>query len=251
MKKLMAANWKMHKTATEAEETAREVVRLLDGKLAGDRSVLIFPPFTAIQAVAAVLSGRPGYYWGGQNFHPKDEGAFTGEVSPEMLLDLGCSYALAGHSERRWVFGESDELVGEKVAFGLQKGLRMVLCIGEKLEERKADKVEEVISRQLEAGLAGVNEDVAPESLAVAYEPVWAIGTGEVAGPEEISEAHTQTRVKLRELLGNTADQIPILYGGSVKPANAEQIMELDNVDGVLVGGASLAADSFSGIVPA
>lgn len=246
--KLMAANWKMYKTRGEAEVTARDMLRLIGPDLPKDRQVLVFPPFTAIETVARVFEGQSSFAVGGQNFWPREEGAFTGEVSARMLADLGCSWALAGHSERRWVMGESDELVGEKIAFGLAAGLRMVLCIGEKIEERRAGKVEEVLDRQLEKGLVGLPQDFSAETLAIAYEPVWAIGTGEVAGPAEIAHAHTHTREKIVRLLGEKAVSTPILYGGSVKPGNASEILSLDNVNGVLVGGASLTGESFSRI---
>lgn len=248
MKKLMAANWKMFKTAAEARETAAELARLCAG-LPGDREVLVAAPFTALAAVSGVFGDLAGFSVGGQNLYPEDEGAFTGEISPRMLLDAGCAYALAGHSERRHVLGEDDALVGRKTAFGLSRGLSMVLCVGETIEERRAGRVEEVLSRQLRAGLADVPRDVAPERLSVAYEPVWAIGTGEVAGPEEIAHAHAFCRAELELLFGAPAREMRILYGGSVKPGNAEEIISLDNVDGVLVGGASLEADSFSRIV--
>ncbi len=251
MKKLMAANWKMYKTVEQAATTAKELATLLADNLSGDREVLIFPPFTAIAAVAGAFKDKAAFFVGGQNLHPADEGAFTGEIAPAMLLDLGCLWALAGHSERRHIFGETDEQVGAKMAFGLEKGLKMILCIGEKIEERRAGNVETVLARQLEQGLAGVDKAIAPERLSVAYEPVWAIGTGEIAGPDEIKHAHSFTRHKLNDFFGANADEIPILYGGSVKPDSAPAIMALDNVDGVLVGGASLKADSFSRIVVA
>jgi len=256
MKKLMAANWKMYKTTEQATNTAKELAALLENKLSphnqiSTREVLIFPPFTAIAAVASALKDKPDFAVGGQNLHPAEEGAFTGEISPSMLLDSGCQWALAGHSERRHIFGETDEQVGAKMAFGLEKGLKMILCIGEKIEERRTGNVEAVLARQLEQGLAGVDKAIAPERLSVAYEPVWAIGTGEIAGPDEITHAHLFTRQKLNDFFGTNANAIPILYGGSVKPDSASSIMALDNVDGVLVGGASLDAKSFSQIVVA
>jgi len=248
MKKLMAANWKMFKTAAEAADTARELVRLC-GVLPADREVLVAPPFTALAAVAGAFSGAEGFALGGQNLYPELEGAFTGEISPVMLKDAGCAYALTGHSERRHVLGEGDALIGRKTAFGLAQGLSMILCVGELIEERRAGRVEEVLKRQLTIGLADVPRDVAPERLTVAYEPVWAIGTGEVAGPEEIVAAHTFVRSVLVDLFGSKGNEMRIQYGGSVKPGNAAEIISLDNVDGVLVGGASLKADSFSQIV--
>ncbi len=249
MKKLMAANWKMYKTRAEADETARELVSLLEGKLPADREVLVAPPFTGLAAVAGAFSGKAGYHLAGQNFYPSGQGAFTGEIAPEMLLDCGCDFALAGHSERRHIMGETDELIGKKVAFGLGAGLSMILCVGELLEERKAGQVEAVLTAQLEAGLAGVEKGLDPDRLAVAYEPVWAIGSGLTAGPKEIAEAHLFVRELLCSILGENGPKTRILYGGSVKPGNCGEIIRIDNVDGVLVGGASLSATSFSEIV--
>lgn len=249
MKKLMAANWKMYKTVDEGVNTAEELVGLLAGKMPADREVLLCPSFTMLGAVSAVLSSAPGCLLGAQNFYPAGQGAYTGEVSPDQLLALGCTHALAGHSERRHVLGESDDFIGQKVAFGLQAGLSMILCIGETIEQRRAGRIEEVLARQLELGLAGVLQTATGNNLAVAYEPVWAIGTGEVAGPDEIEAAHLFVRDKLMALLPSQGRDVRILYGGSVKAENASAIIRLDNVDGVLVGGASLKADSFSRIV--
>lgn len=247
MKKLMAANWKMYKLVGEAASTASDLAARLDGKLPGDREVLVIPPFTALGAVAPALAGAAGFALGAQNFYPSKQGAFTGEIAPDMLLDAGCRYALAGHSERRHILGEDDALVGRKTAFGLAAGLSMILCVGEKVEERKAGEVEAVLSRQLTAGVADVG-DVTPETLAVAYEPVWAIGTGLTAGPAEIAAAHAFVRDFLVARFPAVGREIRILYGGSVKPGNAGEILGIDNVDGVLVGGASLEAESFAAI---
>ena len=249
MNKLFAANWKMHKTASEARQTAADLVALVAGKLAPGREVMILPPFTALAPVAEALRGASGFLLGAQNFYPQKQGAFTGEIAPNMLLDLGASFALTGHSERRHVLGESDAVVGAKTAFGLESGLGVILCVGEKIDERKAGQLEAVLARQLREGVRTVPRDVAPARLAVAYEPVWAIGTGEVAGPREILEAHALVRRMLTDIFGAPAAEMRILYGGSVKPDNASEIIALDNVDGVLVGGASLKADDFSRIV--
>ena len=248
MKKLMAANWKMYKTWEEAVGTAEELVKLTSGKLPDDREVLIFPPFTALRGVAKALS-VDGFSAGGQDYYIEDEGAFTGEISPRMLKDAGAAYGLTGHSERRHVLGEGDEFVGRKTSYGLECGLKVILCVGEKIEERKSGKVEEVLERQLRLGLADVPRDVVPDRLSIAYEPVWAIGTGEVAGPEEILAAHAFVRKILVSVFGEKANEMRVLYGGSVKPGNCGEIMALDNVDGVLVGGASLQGESFSQIV--
>jgi len=251
MNKLMAANWKMYKTRSEAGQTASDLVGII-GELPQGRDVLVIPPFTALEAVAGALRGKQGYALGAQNFYPEGEGAFTGEISPDMLLDIGCEYALVGHSERRHVMGEDDAMVGRKVAFGLDKGLKIVLCIGETIEQRKAGQVADVISRQLAQGLKQADPaKLTPEDVVIAYEPVWAIGTGETAGPEEISEAHGLVRRELEKVFPGNAGEVRILYGGSVKPQNAAEILSLDNVDGVLVGGASLQADSFAKIVTA
>ncbi|MBG0789983.1 MAG: triose-phosphate isomerase [Desulfovibrionaceae bacterium] len=248
MKKLMAANWKMYKTWDEAETTARELVGLTADKLPEDREVLVFPPFTALKGVSNALDAD-GFFAGGQDYYIEKEGAFTGEISPMMLKDAGAAYGLTGHSERRHVLGEGDEFVGQKTAYGLECGLKVILCVGEKIDERRAGKVEEVLERQLRAGLADVPRDVAPDRLSVAYEPVWAIGTGEVAGPAEIVDAHGFVRKILVSVFGENANEMRILYGGSVKPDNCGEIIALDNVDGVLVGGASLQSESFSRIV--
>lgn len=248
MKKLMAANWKMYKTVEEGAATAAELCKLLGG-LPADREVLVCPPFTMLGEVGRALKTTPGCLLGAQNFYPARQGAFTGEIAPEQLLALGCTYALAGHSERRHVLGETDEFVGRKVAAGLSAGLTMILCVGETIEERREGRVSEVLARQLRTGLETARCAASADRLCVAYEPVWAIGTGEVAGPEEIVEAHAVVRETLMSLLPETGTEVRILYGGSVKPENAAGILRLDNVNGVLVGGASLKADSFSRIV--
>ena len=248
MNKLIAANWKMYKTIGEAADTVRDLTRLT-GELPADRDVLIFPPFTAVAAVSAALGVRPGYFVGGQDVYTKAEGAFTGEISPGMLKDAGCDYALTGHSERRHVLGESDELVGEKTLFALQSGMRVILCIGEKLDEREAGKLEAVLKRQLTAGLKGLPANTPAESITIAYEPVWAIGTGKVAGPAEIKEAHALVRKLLASLVPGIAKDMRILYGGSVKADNAKEILAIDNVNGLLVGGASLQAAVFKDII--
>ncbi|WP_291321056.1 triose-phosphate isomerase [Desulfonatronospira sp.] len=247
-RKLMAANWKMFKTWEEACQTARELVVAVRKDLPDDREVLLCPPFTALRGVSEMLSRQEGFYLGGQNFYPAEQGAFTGEINPDQLLDAGCTYALVGHSERRHVIGEKNGFLASKVAFGLKKGLKVILCIGETLEERKQGEVQSVLHRQLEQGLQHISSATSPEDLAVAYEPVWAIGTGETAGPPEIEHAHNLVRDKLKSIL-NQAEQIRILYGGSVKPDNTASIISLDNVDGVLVGGSSLSAEKFSQIV--
>lgn len=248
MKMLMAANWKMYKSIEEGVATAMELRSLIGGRVSADREILICAPFTMLAPVVDVFTANPCCNVGAQNFYPSAQGAFTGEISPDQLLSLGCSYALVGHSERRHVLGETDEFISRKVAFGLDAGLKIILCVGETIDERKADHVEQVLERQLSIGLRDVLEFATAETLSIAYEPVWAIGTGEVAGPKDILAAHAFVRATLRSLLPSCGDAVRILYGGSVKPENAGTIIRLDNVNGVLVGGASLHADSFSSI---
>ncbi len=249
MHTLIAANWKMHMTRSQASSTVQELLQKLEGSIPPNREILILPSFTSLETVSGAISEKNGFSLGAQDFYPAEEGAYTGEVSPEMLLDLGCAYALAGHSERRHFFGESDTLVGEKLAYGLEKGLHMILCIGETLTERNSGRVREVLTRQLHSALDSERVRSALRSgLSLAYEPVWAIGTGEVARPEDIEEAHALVREELRNLLPESAARTTILYGGSVKPDNISQILGIDNVNGVLVGGASLKADNFSAI---
>ncbi len=249
MKKCIAANWKMFKTRLDARETATALAALTADKLPADREVLIFPPFTAISAVREALGSRTGFGVGAQNFYPAEEGAYTGEIAPDMLIDLGCSWSLAGHSERRHVFKEGDDLVAAKTVFGLNKGLNIILCIGETLEQRKNGHLETVLREQLRTALLECSQKDLASRLAVAYEPVWAIGTGEVARNQDITEAHAFIRSQLLDIKPGHGEAMRILYGGSVKPKNIADIISLDNVDGVLVGGASLSAESFSQIV--
>ncbi|MDR1946095.1 MAG: triose-phosphate isomerase [Desulfovibrio sp.] len=247
MKTLMAANWKMFKTRREAADCARELETRLE-KLPADREAVLFAPFTALAACAEALGPGPRLRLGGQNCYPATEGAFTGEISPAMLLDCGCSHVLVGHSERRAILGESDEFIGKKCAFALNAGLDVTLCIGETLAERDGGMLRPVLDRQLAEALSGVPDDMPAERLCVAYEPVWAIGTGRVAGPAEIIETHALIRAFLRKRFASGKDEMRILYGGSVKPENTAEIISLDNVNGVLVGGASLRAESFGAV---
>ena len=249
MKLCMAANWKMHKTQDQARETGSQLVDLLRTTLPQDREVVLIPPFTALQAVCESIDAQPGFNLGAQNLYPAEQGAYTGEICPDMLLDLGCRFALAGHSERRHILGEDDDFVARKVRFGLDKGLHMILCIGETLEQREEGLLEEVLTRQLDTALNGLPVSDIGQRLLVAYEPVWAIGTGKVAGDTDIKEAHAFVRDLLKAVLPEGGLDVRILYGGSVKPGNISQILAIDNVNGVLVGGAGLEAESFSKIV--
>jgi triosephosphate isomerase len=248
VKKLMAANWKMHKTQADARETARSLIASLSA-MPGDREVVVFAPYTALGACAGEFQGKGAFFLGAQNVYPEDHGAFTGEISPAMLRDAGCAYVLAGHSERRALFHEDSAFIGKKTAFALKAGLKVTLCIGETLEEREGNKLARVLGEQCEKGLALVDDAVSELDLSIAYEPVWAIGTGKVAGPKEILETHALIRKLLTARFPKQGTKIRILYGGSVKPDNAPEIIQLDNVDGVLVGGASLDAATMRRIV--
>ncbi len=242
---LIAGNWKMHKTVAEAEALARAIA---DGKRRTDVDVLLAPPFTALSAVADAVSGK-GVYLGAQNVHWASSGAFTGEVSPGMLKDVGCTHVIIGHSERRQLFSETDACVNEKVTAVLKAGLVPVMCVGETLEEREAGKTFKVLERQLWAGLQGLNPETMSGTV-LAYEPVWAIGTGKTASPEQVQEVHHFLRVKLEDFIDKSiAKATIILYGGSVKPDNIADLMAREDVDGALVGGASLTADVFLKII--
>ena len=255
MHKIIAANWKMYKNRMEAETTAAEIAAALPGVLPEGREVVVFPPATAIERVAQAFRGQKSLTVGAQNFYPAPEGAFTGEVSVDMLRDVGAEWVLAGHSERRHIFGESDEMVALKAVFALSHGMKTMLCIGETLEEREQGHLYAVLERQLTAFFSSKPDAMADEALTgrfvIAYEPVWAIGTGRVAGPGEVREAHGVTRALLEKFMGETGKKLPVLYGGSVKPDNAGALIALDNVDGLLVGGASLEAQSFLQIIGA
>ncbi|WP_458399581.1 triose-phosphate isomerase [Mailhella sp.] len=251
MKKLMAANWKMYKTGAEAVATVNEMAEMLKGTAPEGREIVVFVPFTALEAASAAMKSIEGAATGAENVYPANEGAFTGEISSVMIKACGAAWVLTGHSERRHILGESDEFVGEKTAFALQSGLRVMLCIGETLEERESGLLRNVLERQLKLGLRNVPAETPVEALAIAYEPVWAIGTGKTATNDDIVETHAICRELMSEIMGAKADETPLLYGGSVKPANAGAILTLDNVDGVLVGGASLKAESFTQIINA
>lgn len=246
MKKIIAANWKMNETRAQGEALARSVAEGI-ASLPDDRKVVIFPPATALDIVTGASMGR--FETGIQNFYPAENGAFTGEISPAMVHDCGGQWALCGHSERRHIFNEPDELISRKVNFALAHDLKVMLCVGETLEEREPGHLNAVLMRQLTSALSGQSSETAVSSIAIAYEPVWAIGTGKTAGPAEIKEAHELIRGDLRTMFASACTELPILYGGSVKPSNAHEILGLDNVDGVLVGGASLEAKSFLAII--
>jgi triosephosphate isomerase len=243
--KMIAGNWKMHKTLAEARELARGIVQGV-GRETGVEVVLA-PPYTALTAVAAEISGS-NVKLAAQDTFWEEKGAFTGAIAPGMLADAGCTYVIVGHSERRQHFGDDDEAVNRKVHAVLAAGLKPIMCVGETLGEREDGKTFAVVETQVLNGLAGfpVSEH---ERLVIAYEPVWAIGTGKTATPDQAQEVHRLIRDLLADTLG-TAD-IRILYGGSVTPDNAATLMAKPDLDGALVGGASLKAASFLGIIAA
>ncbi len=243
---IIAGNWKMNKTSAEASDLVRKLVYAV--REAKNREVVIAPPFTALQKVEEVIRGT-NIALAAQNMHWEDKGAFTGEISAEMLLDLGCKYVIIGHSERRQYFGETDETVNKKVKQALVKGLLPILCVGETLAEREAGKLAEVISRQVTGGLKDITAE-AMKKVVIAYEPVWAIGTGKTATPEQANEVHALIRNTVKSLYeAGIAEGLRIQYGGSVTPDNVSTLMAMPDIDGALVGGASLKPESFAALV--
>lgn len=249
---IIAANWKMHKTRAEAAAFI-EAFSAKAAKISSTVRLLIFPPFTAIETVAAALRKHPiaNCSVGAQNVHPETHGAFTGEISVLMLRDLGVSTVLVGHSERRTLFGESDEFLLRKVQRLLAENLTPMLCVGETLAQRDSGETRAVLAHQISAIFSKIS-DADAMSVQIAYEPVWAIGTGRNATPDQAQQAHGWIREELAKICGpQMAANIPILYGGSVKPENAADILSQTDVDGALVGGASLDPGSFAAIASA
>lgn len=237
----IAGNWKMHKTVSEAVALAKSLVAQLEGCT---ETVMIAPPFTALAAVGEAIRGSK-ILLGAQNMGPELQGAHTGEVSAAMLRDLGVTAVILGHSERRHSYGEPDALINRKVLLALEQGLLPILCVGETLEEREAGRLEDVVGTQVREGLKGVAAE-ALSKVTIAYEPVWAIGTGKTATPEDADSVHAYIRKVLAGLYGDVAAKaMCIQYGGSVKPENAAELMAKPNIDGALVGGASLKPESF------
>jgi triosephosphate isomerase len=243
---LMAGNWKMYKTVAEAVDLVEALLRGLGD--VPDREVLICPPYTALHALSPIVQNTP-IALGAQDFFYEKEGAFTGAISPAMLRDLGCSYTIVGHSERRQVFGEGDALINRKLHAALAHDLRVILCVGETKPQRDAGEAEKVVLQQLHGGLANVSA-AQMERVVIAYEPVWAIGTGDTATPADAQGMHATIRATLSELYrADLASTVRIQYGGSVKPDNVDDLMSQPDIDGALVGGASLKADSFLRII--
>jgi len=245
-KRIIAGNWKMNKTVGEAVELSNAIRQELAE--CNDVDVVLCPPFTAVAAVAASLEGSTISY-GAQNMHWEASGAFTGEISPHMLRDLYCHYVILGHSERRTYFGETDEIVNRKAKAALAATLRPIVCVGETIEQRQAGDHITVVAAQVHASLAGIPEaDL--KKVVIAYEPVWAIGTGLTASPEQAQEMHACIRKELAVLCSQeAAETVRIQYGGSMKPSNAAELLSQPDIDGGLIGGASLEARSFVELV--
>ncbi len=243
---LIAGNWKMYKTVGEATLLVRELLAGLSELT--DREAIVCPPFTALAAVAPLLADTP-LGLGAQNLYPETQGAFTGEISPPMLVDIGCRYVIVGHSERRQYFGESDAFVNRKLRAALAHGLQPIVCVGESKPQRDAGQAEPIVTAQVRAALV----DVTPEQMlnvVIAYEPIWAIGTGDTATPADAQAMHAAIRATLHDLYGAAiASAVRIQYGGSVKPDNIDELMAQPDIDGALVGGASLQAASFLRII--
>ncbi len=248
MKQLIAANWKMYKNMADSKAMLSELANILNAQIPTQREVLIFPSFTNLSTVCAQAKQIKGLEVGAQNIYPAKEGAFTGEISALMINDCGATWVLVGHSERRHIMLESNELIAQKTKYALAEGFNTILCIGETLEQRESGALEKILTEQLQAISQLSTQDYA--KLVIAYEPVWAIGTGKTASLDDITQAHALIRNLLIKINPN-ANEMKILYGGSVKPENATAILGLSNVNGLLVGGASLEASSFAKIINA
>ncbi|HRY30760.1 MAG TPA: triose-phosphate isomerase [Elusimicrobiota bacterium] len=243
---LIAGNWKMHKTVAESVELVQKLRESLSS--VADRDILVAPPFTVLAVVAEVLKGSQ-ITVGAQNMNDNVQGAFTGEVSGALLKDVGCSHVILGHSERRQYYGETDALVNKKLKLALDVGLTPIVCVGELLREREEGKTFTVIEKQVKESLGGL-APIQANKVVVAYEPVWAIGTGKTATPAQAQEVHSFIRKWIERLYGEpVASAVRILYGGSVKPDNMDSLMAEADIDGGLVGGASLKAEDFTRIV--
>jgi len=244
-KKVIAGNWKMNKTTTEAKAFVGDLVPLIDRK---DREVILIPPFTSLMAVGERIRGT-NVKLGAQNMHWEKEGAFTGEISPLMLLDLGVQYVIIGHSERRQYFYESDEIVNKKVKSALSLGIKPIICVGENLKIREEGRAEEFVEEQVKRALVGLTSENVREVI-IAYEPIWAIGTGRNATGNDANKVIVKIRDVVTQLYGKEASEaLRILYGGSVNSKNIREFMNIEDIDGALVGGASLKVDEFSKIV--
>ena len=241
-KPFIAANWKLNKTISETQEFISRLIPAVKGL--SDVDIVISPPFTSLSSAAEKLKGT-NVTLAAQNVFYEEKGAYTGEISPLMLIDIGCKYVIVGHSERRQYFNETDDIVNKKIKAAKKAGLGIIFCIGESLDDREAGKTFDVLNREIEKGLNGVD----PADMVIAYEPIWAIGTGRTATPEQAQDVHSYIREKINVLYSKKADEICIIYGGSVTPENIDSLMACKDVDGALVGGASLKVESFINII--
>jgi len=244
----ISGNWKMNMTHTKAISFMQDLGYKYKNK--NNCEVAVFPPFTALRSVKTIIdSDNIGIILGAQNMHYEQNGAFTGEISPEMLKAIGVEYVILGHSERRQYFNETDELINKKIESAIKEGLKPILCVGETLDIRESGKAEEYVIGQLEKGLAGVDdEDIL--KVTVAYEPIWAIGTGRTATPEDANGMCTSIRKTVEEIYNKrVSENVRVLYGGSVKPSNAAELMSMSDIDGALVGGASIKVEDFIEII--
>jgi len=242
IKPFLSANWKMNKTISETENFLKELLPLV--KEISDRNIIIAPPFTSLYKASEILKDT-NIMLAAQDVFYEDKGAYTGEISPSMLIDVNCKYVIIGHSERRKYFHEDDEIINKKIRASQKAGLGVIFCIGETLDEREKNMTFDILNRQIERGLVNVE----PNNLIIAYEPVRAIGTGKTATINQILEAHKYIRNKLEILFGNNFEDSCIIYGGSVTPENIDSLMACEEINGVLVGGASLKVESFFRII--
>ena len=242
---IIAGNWKMNKTIAEAKELVEELKGLVADVDAAE--IVVCPTFTALGAVVKAAAGS-NVKVGAQNVHWAESGAFTGEISAAMLKEIGVEYVILGHSERRQYFGETDETVNQRLKAALAAGLKPIVCVGEMLEDREQEMTEKVLLTQLEGGLADITAEQMAD-IVIAYEPVWAIGTGKTATPEMAEETHRYIRCTLKSLFGEAAEDVVIQYGGSMKAANSGELVAQKNIDGGLIGGAALEAESFAALI--
>jgi len=248
-RKVIAGNWKMHNDINQSLELVYEIKKLLEGKTL-NCDVIVCPPFTSLTEVSKQLINT-SIQLGAQNMYYEAKGAFTGEISAPMLLSTGCKYVILGHSERRTIFNESDELINLKIKKAIEHELKVIFCVGETLSEREAEITKDVVQRQVEKGLEGISTSQMKDII-IAYEPVWAIGTGRTATPQQAQEVHEFIRILINQKYSESvSENIIIQYGGSVKPDNARELLSQKDIDGALVGGACLQADSFLGIIEA
>jgi len=245
-KKVIAGNWKMNMNLHQSQKLVSEIINGLGKDNKAD--VIVCPPFTSLSEVNALLKGTQ-VKLGAQNMYYEESGAYTAEISADMLKSVGCEYVILGHSERRVIFNESDELINKKIKFAIAKGIKPIFCIGELLEQRESGDTMKVVSSQIEKGLEGITTEQM-KNIIIAYEPVWAIGTGKTATPEQAQEVHSFIReLVAKKYSSSVAENIVIQYGGSVKPDNAGELLSQNDIDGALVGGACLKADSFLSII--